>query len=215
MRSYSVSLSNSNWKNNLLDDYLKGSDFLKSFYQYEPKFDNLNQAITDRKKIPVDRNLLATVLLEQNKESLFASGLADTIESLKSENTFTITTGHQLGIAGGPLFFIYKIITTIKLAKQLNDQHPDHRFVPIFWMETEDHDFEEIASVQVFNNKLTWNYPDAAGACGELSTDSLNDLIEELKKINGESSNAIELNKILSDCYQTGLTLADATRKLV
>lgn len=215
MRSYSVSLSNSNWKNNLLDDYLKGSDFLKTFYQYEPKFESFNEAITDRKKIPVDRNLLATVLLEQNKESLFASGLADTIESLKSENTFTITTGHQLGIAGGPLFFIYKIITTIKLVKQLNDQHPDHRFVPVFWMASEDHDFAEIASVQVFNNKLTWNYPDAAGACGELSTDSLNDLIEELKKINGESSNAIELNKILSDCYQTGLTLADATRKLV
>lgn len=215
MRNYSVSLSNSNWKNNLVEDYLKGSDFLKSFYQYEPKFESFNEAINDRKKFPIHRDLLADVLLDQNKEFLHLHGLADTIGLLSLHNTFTITTGHQLGIAGGPLFFIYKIITTIKLVKQLNDQHPDHRFVPVFWMASEDHDFEEIASVQVFNNKLTWNYPDAAGACGELSTDSLNDLIEELKKINGESANAIELNKILSECYQTGLTLADATRKLV
>lgn len=215
MRNYSVSLSNSNWKNNLLDDYLKGSDFLKSFYQYESKFESFNEAINDRKKFPIDRSLLADVLSDQNKEFLHLNGLGDKISLLKSENTFTITTGHQLGIAGGPLFFIYKIITTIKLAKQLNDQHPDYRFIPVFWMASEDHDFEEIASVQVFNNKLTWNYPDAAGACGELSTDSLNSLIEELKKINGESANAIELNKVLSDCYQKGLTLADATRKFV
>jgi bacillithiol biosynthesis cysteine-adding enzyme BshC len=215
MRNYSISLSNSNWKNNLLDDYLKGSDFLKSFYQYEPKFDNLNEAINDRKKFPIYRGLLADVLSDQNKEFLHLHGLADTIGLLSLHNTFTITTGHQLGIAGGPLFFIYKIITAIKLTKQLNSQNTNNLFVPVFWMASEDHDFEEIASVQVFNNKLTWNYTDAAGACGELSTDSLNDLIEELKKINGESSNAIELNKILSDCYQTGLTLADATRKLV
>ena len=215
MRNYSISLSNSNWKNNLLDDYLNGSDFLKSFYQYEPKFDNLNQAISGRKKFPIDRNLLVDVLLEQNKDSLHSNGLAETIQSLKSESTFTITTGHQLGIAGGPLFFIYKIITTIKLAKQLNSWSTNNSFVPIFWMASEDHDFAEIASVQVFNNKLTWEYPNVAGACGELSTDSLNGLIEELKKINGESANAIELNKILSDCYQAGLTLAAATRKLV
>jgi len=215
MRNYKVSLSNSNWKNNLLDDYLKGHDFLKSFYQYEPKFDNLTHAINDRKKFLVDRSLLVDVLLEQNKEFLQANGLGEIVKSLHSENTFTITTGHQLGIAGGPLFFIYKIISTIKLAEQLNDHHKNEQFVPVFWMASEDHDFAEIASIHVFNNKLTWNNPDATGACGELSTDSLNELLEELKKINGESANALELNSILTDCYQTGLTLAEATRKFV
>jgi len=215
MRNYTISLSNSNWKNNLLDDYLKGSDLLKSFYKYEPKYENLFHAINDRKKFPVDRNLLVDVLLEQNKDSLHSNALAETIQSLKSENSFTITTGHQLGIAGGPLFFIYKIITTIKLAKQLNDQYKNERFVPIFWMASEDHDFAEIASIHIFNNKLTWNNSDASGACGELSTDSLNELIEELNKINGNSSNADELNEILRSCYQSGLSLAEATRKFV
>jgi bacillithiol biosynthesis cysteine-adding enzyme BshC len=194
---------------------LEGSDFLKSFYQYDPKFENLFKAIEERKKFPVQRNILVDVLLEQNKDFLNANGLADKIHLLKSENTFTITTGHQLGIAGGPLFFIYKIITAIKFAKQLNHQCANEKFVPVFWMASEDHDFAEIASVNVFNNKLTWNNPAVAGACGELSTNSLNELIEALKKINGDTANAIDLNRILSDCYQTGLTLAEATRKFV
>ncbi|MFN5346020.1 MAG: bacillithiol biosynthesis BshC, partial [Bacteroidota bacterium] len=146
MRHYKVSLSNSNWKNNLLEDYLKGSDFLRSFYQYDPKFENLFKAIEERKKFPVQRNVLVDLLLEQNKDFLTANGLADTIQLLKSENTFTVTTGHQLGIAGGPLFFIYKIITAIKLAKQLNEKCTNEKFVPIFWMASEDHDFAEIAS---------------------------------------------------------------------
>ena len=133
MRNYKVSLSNSNWKNNLLDDYLKGHDFLKSFYQYEPQFDNLTHAINDRKKFPVDRNLLVDVLLEQNKEFLQANGLGEIIKSLHSENTFTITTGHQLGIAGGPLFFIYKIITTINLYKLIKIIIRINKFSILIW----------------------------------------------------------------------------------
>lgn len=216
MRHYSVSLSQTNWKNNLVEDYIAGSDFLKSFYQYEPNADSFITAINDRKNFSVNRQLLVDELLNQNADYFpIYPLLQKQIEVLRDENAFTVTTGHQLGIAGGPLFFLYKIITTINLAKQLQSRHKEFTIVPIFWMATEDHDFEEIASVKVFNNNLNWNYPDASGACGELSTDSLNGLIEELKKINGETENAIELNKILSDCYQTGLTLAEATRKFV
>ncbi len=216
MRHYSVSLSQTNWKNNLVEDYIAGSDFLKSFYQYEPNADSFITAINDRKNFSVNRQLLVDELLNQNADYFPTYPLLQKqIEVLRDENAFTVTTGHQLGIAGGPLFFLYKIITTINLAKQIQSRHKEFTIVPIFWMATEDHDFEEIASLKVFNQKLTWQLKNPAGACGELSTDSLNELIEELKKINGESSNAIELNKILSDCYQTGLTLAEATRKFV
>ncbi|MFM7016243.1 MAG: bacillithiol biosynthesis cysteine-adding enzyme BshC [Bacteroidota bacterium] len=215
MRNYKVPLSKTNWKNNLLEDYLNGSDFLQTFYQYEPNFENLEQAISDRRKFVVDRELLVEVLLDQNKNYLQLGNLQQRISSLIDSNTFTITTGHQLGIAGGPLFFIYKIITTIKLAQQLTDQNKQEKFVPVFWMATEDHDFEEIASVRVFQNKLTWDLQNPAGACGEMATDSLNDLINQLRAINGDSLNAAYLNKILKDCYQAGLNLSEATRKFV
>ena len=52
----------------------------------------------------------------------------------------------------GPLYFIYKIVSTIKLCRQLNEQSPDLNFVPIYWMATEDHDFEEISAF-IFRGK--------------------------------------------------------------
>ena len=67
------------------------------------------------------------------------------IELLKSPTTFTVTTGHQLNLFTGPLYFIYKIISAVKLTQQLKDRYPQYDFVPIYWMASEDHDFEEIS----------------------------------------------------------------------
>ena len=110
MRHYTVPLSNTNWKNKLVEDYLTGSEFLKSFYHYEPRIDKFSSVIDDRKKFNINRSLLVEVLIEQN-DRFFTTYplLKPSIESLRDENVFTVTTGHQLGIAGGPLFFIYKI----------------------------------------------------------------------------------------------------------
>ena len=69
------------------------------------------------------------------------------IESLNDENTFTVTTGHQLSLFTGPLYFVIKIIQAIKQAEVLNAKFSDKRFVPVYWMATEDHDFEEIQKV--------------------------------------------------------------------
>lgn len=63
---------------------------------------------------------------------------------LSFQNTFTITTGHQLNLFTYPLYFIYKIISTINTCIELKESYPDFNFVPIYWMATEDHDFEEI-----------------------------------------------------------------------
>ena len=216
MRHYTVPLSNTNWKNKLVEDYLTGSEFLKSFYHYEPRIDNFSSVIDDRKKFKINRSLLVEVLIEQNR-SFFTDYplLKPSIESLRDENVFTVTTGHQLGIAGGPLFFIYKIITAINLSKQLNQQFKNEKVVPVFWMATEDHDFEEIASLRVFNKTLQWKNDSMKGACGGFSTASLKELIEELKIINGSEGYASEMNNLLEECYQSNLSLAEATRKFV
>ena len=80
------------------------------------------------------------------------------IELLKKSNTYTVTTGHQLQIFGGPLFFIYKIASTIAYSQHLKERYPQDNFVPIFWMATEDHDFEEISSVNLFGSFLTTSF---------------------------------------------------------
>lgn len=53
-----------------------------------------------------------------------------------------IVTGQQVGLFLGPLFTLYKAATAVRLAK-------DRGAVPVFWLQTEDHDLEEIAQVGV------------------------------------------------------------------
>ena len=92
--------------------------------------------------------------------------LKSNIKLLADNKTFTITTGHQLNIFTGPLYFIYKIVTAINLGKELKQAFPDYNFVPVYWMATEDHDFEEINHVKIEDKMLTWN-KQAAGATGQ------------------------------------------------
>ncbi len=104
-----------------------------------------NQAKAKLKNYPADhRRVLVQSLEKQYKEISTTSAVRDNIALLGQAHTVKVTTGHQLNLMTGPLYFIYKIITTIKLAQQLNAQGDGLAVVPIFWMATEDHDFDEI-----------------------------------------------------------------------
>ena len=129
-------------------DYLEDKPELRPFYSQRPDWDGF-KALLKNKKVVGDRNLLAKVLTEQYQaiSKLATQDLnrvQNNIDLLKSPNTYTITTGHQLNIFAGPLYFIYKIVTAIKLASQLKEKFPDKNFVPVYWMASEDHDFAEI-----------------------------------------------------------------------
>ncbi len=94
------------------------------------------------------------------------------LRELESENTFTVTTGHQLSLLTGPLFFIYKILHVIRLAEKLNENHSGQHVVPIFWMASEDHDFEEVDHLELFNKTLRWE-TEQQGAVGRFNTSGL------------------------------------------
>ncbi len=99
---------------------------------------------------------------------------------LKSPNTFTITTGHQLNIFAGPLYFIYKIVTAIKLSRQLKEAFPDKNFVPVYWMASEDHDFAEINYTNIGGKKVHWWY-EASGATGRINPDTMRQALNQYK----------------------------------
>jgi bacillithiol synthase len=215
-----ISLSEAGHFPQLLLDYLQEGKPLRNFYTYTPDLSSFKDAIRDRGSKSIDRKLLAEVILGQYQGKINAP-LSDfqatnsNIELLEDKNTFTVCTGHQLCLFTGPLYFIYKIISTINLAETLKNKYPDKHFVPVYWMASEDHDFEEIASVHLFGKTLRWDLDSAKGAVGRLNTSSLHKIIDELKTIAGDSENAKELISLFETAYLKHPNLADATRYLV
>ncbi len=168
-----------------------------------------------------DRLLLTEVLRSQYLQRLKGFGSApedqivlDQIDSLRQENTFTVTTGHQLNVFTGPLYFIFKIVSAIRLAQDLKKAYPQSNFVPVYWMASEDHDFAEINHTYFFGEKIVWDR-DAAGATGRMKTDTMADAVRRYQQLLGGTDRGLELSKIVEDAYLGHENLADATRALV
>ena len=117
---------------------------LRPFVNHFPDPDVFEKQIEQKSKSNINRKVLVSVLEKQNSMISISNQSKTNIQLMKEDQTFTVTTGHQLCLFTGPLYFFYKIISTINLAEQLKLRYPENNFVPIFWMATEDHDFQEI-----------------------------------------------------------------------
>lgn len=125
-----------------------------------------------------DRKLLVELIENQYQQI----GVQKDVSILLNPNTFTITTGHQLNIFTGPAYYIYKIITIINLSKKLKEAYPDYHFVPLFWLATEDHDFEEINHFTLFNKEYKWE-TNQTGPVGRFHLEGLGEILNELKDL--------------------------------
>ena len=141
MQAKYISYQQTNAFSSVVLDYIDGKDKLESFYKYSPTIQGFENAIAER-KVTADRALLVSSLHRQYAHIQPSALVQSNINLLADDRTFTITTGHQLNIFTGPLYFIYKIVTAINLARDLKLKFPDYNFVPVYWMATEDHDFE-------------------------------------------------------------------------
>jgi bacillithiol biosynthesis cysteine-adding enzyme BshC len=212
----SVTYQNSGYFNTLINDYLDQKKNLDSLYHRFPTIENFAKQITEKQESfnNAHRKVLVSVLENQYQNLLTSEVTKQNILSLSSLDTFTVTTGHQLNIFTGPLYFLYKIISTINLTKELKVKHPAYNFVPIYWMATEDHDFEEINYFTFKGKKFRWN-KETSGPVGRLSTEGLKDVFEVFSKEIGNSTNANKIKKLFDDAYNKKCSLADATRFLV
>ncbi|RYE31156.1 MAG: bacillithiol biosynthesis cysteine-adding enzyme BshC [Sphingobacteriaceae bacterium] len=196
--------------------YLEDDVALQSFYNFRPSLDGFRQLL-QHKKNTCKRSILTEVLQDQYKKLPVKEVSKLTQQNLKlldQENTFTITTGHQLNIFTGPLYFIFKIVTAINLAKDLKAAFPDNNFVPVYWMASEDHDFAEINHTQIGGKKISWN-EDVSGATGRIFTKGIREALNQYKGILGISDTAQELSNLVETAYTQFENLADATRCLV
>lgn len=210
-----IPFRDTNYFSLLICDYLDESQDLRPFYNRFPNLENFRAQI-EEKRLSVkvkSRTTLVSVLKKQYENVKVSSLTKQNIEALKQENTFSITTGHQLNLFTGPLYFLYKIISTINLTKELKAKYPDCNFVPVYWMATEDHDFEEINYFNFKGKKIHWNI-ESKGAVGELITNELEEVYNIFSSELWQGANADFLKDLFNKAYLNHNNLAEATRYL-
>ncbi|HLO45561.1 MAG TPA: bacillithiol biosynthesis cysteine-adding enzyme BshC [Leadbetterella sp.] len=180
----------------LFIDYIDRNPQLSGFYKSFPDLAGFKETISKRKFS--HRKELVEALNNQYQ------GIENppNIDILLDENTFTVTTGHQLNIFTGPLYVIYKIVSTINLAKKLKGAFPEYNFVPVYWMATEDHDFEEISYFNLFGQKHKWE-TEQKGGVGRMNPSELLQIIEGLR----------DKPEMFARAYGENSTLAGAVRQ--
>lgn len=197
----------------MMIDYLDENSRLKPFYNNFPNTKGFYNQIEEKKKSfrLQNRIVLSDTLQNQYKGFAISDKTQENIDLLKKQNTFTVTTGHQLNLFTGPLYFLYKIISTINLAEELSEKFPENQFIPVYWMATEDHDFDEINYFNFDGKKVLWNRKDG-GAVGRFSTEGLEQVFNVFTEHLGNSKNAEYLKELFSRGYLQHNNLADATR---
>lgn len=162
---------------------------------------------------PEQREILFNVLEDQLSNLKLSTKQKENLENLKLPDTFTITTGHQLNLFSGPVFFVYKILQTIKTCSYLKVNFPDFNFVPVYWMASEDHDFAEINHFKTENNYYEINER-SGGPVGRIEiSDTF--FISEFEKEFKDSVFGTELILMLKEAHKVGNTLTDAIKVLV
>ena len=198
----------------MVADYLSRDEFLATQVSawFEPK---AFESILQNRSFSAQQR---AILVQTVKEKYASLGLIahktakQQIEKLALENCFTITTGHQLSLFGGTYFMAFKILTAIKLTRELKLQFPEKEFVPILWLASEDHDFEEIKSTWWQEQLLTWELDSKEQPTGSLAIETLKPVLEQLladlEKMGGIG---INLRQWLSKAYDGTQTLAEAS----
>lgn len=178
-------------------DYISQKETLHPYYNRFPTLEAFVEQAKNRSFDEAKRRTLVEVLERQyshipNKPDFSV---------LAQPNTFTVTTGHQLNIFTGPLYVLYKWITTINLAKKLAETYPEYRFVPIYWLAAEDHDFAEINHFSLFGKNYTWE-TEQRGAVGRMNPQELRAIFDQMP----------EKLFLFEEAYLKHGTLSDAVR---
>ncbi len=207
--------------NNLFNSYINDISFIHEFFNQYFDIEGIKRVIQDKSSTynqgRVSREIIYNILINQNKIFNSQNSTFKNIELLKSHNTFAIVTGQQAGLFTGPLYTIYKAINAIKLSNYLNEEIKDVNFVPIFWIESDDHDFLEINNINIIdknNSKTSIKYFGTdieqdkylSPISSILLERNINDLIKETKDKLPESEFKQQLFDYIERSYIEGIS---------
>lgn len=213
--------------NELFLDYVDDFDSVNRFFEYDFKSDGdflkcielTSESYRNGRQFL--RKDLTGILSIQNHN--FGSGqkALDNVAALNDSNTLAVVTGQQLGILTGPLYTIIKALNTIQLSDKLKSNFPEYNFVPVFWMEADDHDFLEINNISVVSKenelkRLTYfekgiedeKYLKPAGSLkfdGEIDK-----LVNELSESLGKTDFSSALFEAIAASYKSGNSMKRA-----
>jgi len=180
-----LKFSETNYFSKLLIDYVAGRLPESVRPPFATGYEGLQQQLEIPYPLKIDRSVLREAIRRQYSEVDLYETVEQNIELFKRDNTYVIVTAHQLCLLGGPLYYVIKIANAIALVRKLSAMYPDRHFVPVYWMGSEDHDFEEINHIRLFGKTLTWQ-TDQQGAVGRFSLKGVEPVIEELKMLLGD-----------------------------
>ncbi len=179
----------------------------------------IGQAVTQQTRFDAEyRTKLVKVLKKQYQNSLVNlkkdSKVLQNIEKLSDTNTLTVTTGQQIHIFLGPFFVVNKILSCCAEAKQCEASLPNNDVVPVFWMASEDHDFDEIKSTRLYNETYEWDI-DSSGPVGRLDPKSIVPLVEKALQRIDQTEENVHFLESCKFAYSNCKTFADATRYII
>lgn len=212
---------------NLFLDYLYEFENVEKYFRYNFRdtnsFSSLFQKISESER--ADKKSVVNAINQFYSAYKPSKKTKVNIELLGKDKTVAVVTGQQLGILGGPLYTFYKTITAIKLASSLKEKYDDYNFVPVFWLEGDDHDFEEVTELNLINQKnelqkfiYNDNKPEDfnRGNIGRLAfNEGIENFIQEVKSELRETEFSKNVFELFEDSYKSGNTFKKAFSNLI
>ena len=198
-------------------DYASRFDKLAPFFSGDPNrptsWASLASTLSKR---TYPRKQVASELRRLNTE-LSADTAALASIDLFEKGALVVVTGQQVGLFGGPLYTLYKVLSAISTARWASSLL-EVPVVPIFWMDTDDHDFEEVRHTHVLGRENilhllqidTDKIATSVSVGGYRIKNSIKDVIDQARQSLPDSEFKEEVLDSIAECYRPGTTLAKA-----
>lgn len=204
-------------------EYLKDPTQLRRFYPEAVRF---HHELAERStrvldNYTTDRAALCDALADMNASWGASAETLENVRRLRSNDSVAVVTGQQVGLFTGPLYTLYKALSAIKLAACLTARGTDA--VPVFWMASEDHDWEEVREAQVLacdGRLASVSIPDALHREGEqvgevVLDETVEDAAKRLFDLLPSSEFLPDVERLLRDSYHDGRTLAEGFARML
>ena len=204
------------WTGRLIRDYCHAFERLAPYFAGSPSHAaSWIDALESRRRRRPD-GAIADLVLRQLENRGAPAAARTAAARLRDADTVAVVTGQQAGLFGGPLFTLHKAITALRLARRLADEH-GAAAVPVFWVDAEDHDLEEIRGCHVLDGEqqrvsvsLDIDAPPDTSAAAVVLDDAIRGVLDSLRAALPPTEFTAEVLDALAASYAPGTRLVDA-----